>query len=114
MMVLMMMLGRGDLGLLAWLLTKDFLEGKRGCLCEELVHFEEQVAEVELTAPLRVVLTIGPLCDEIVLDPIVLLHVVEQFNDGWVRGFVQVDVRRDDWILGWEEELEADRSHLIL
>lgn len=84
-----------------WLLAEYFLEWQRGCLCKQLVHLEEKVAEVELTAPLWVILPIGPVRDEVVLDPIVLFHVVEQLDDSWVRWLVQVDVRRHDRILSW-------------
>ena len=34
------------------------------------------MTEVELTAPFGVILPIGPLSDEVVLDTIVLFHVV--------------------------------------
>ena len=72
------------------------------------------MAEVELTAPLGVILSIGPVSYEVVLDSIVLFHVVEQLDHSWVRWLVQVDVGRHDSILSWQEEFEANRTHLIL
>ena len=57
--------------------AENFIEGQRWRLCEELEDLEEELAEVELTAPVRVVLPRGPIRDEVVLNPVVLLDVVE-------------------------------------
>ena len=59
------------------LFAEDFLEGQRWRLCEELKDFKEELAEVELATPGGVVLPRGPIRDEVVLDPVVLLNVVE-------------------------------------
>lgn len=96
------------------MLAEDFLEGEGRRLREQLVHLEEQVAEVELAAPLRIVLATGPVGDEVAPDAIVLFDVVEQLDYGGVGRFVEVDVRGHDRILSRQQELEANRTHLVL
>ena len=109
------------LRLLLWLLrgrvtwfTKNFLEGQRWCLCEELEHLKEELAEVELAAPVGIVLPRGPIRDEVILDPVVLLDVVEQFYDSRIFRLIEVYVGWYDRILRGQQEFEADWSHLSL
>ena len=101
-------------GWVARLSAKNFIEGQRWRLCEELEDLEEELAEVELTAPVRVVLPRGPIRDEVVLNPVVLLDVVEQLDNLRILGFVQVDVGRHDRILRRQQELKPNRPHLRL
>ena len=52
--------------------------------------------------------------NEVILDAVVLLDVVDEFDDDRVFGLIEVDVRRGGRILRGEQELEADRPHSIL
>ena len=94
--------------------AENFIEGQRWRLREELEDLEEELAEVELAAPVRVVLPRGPIRDEVVLNPVVLLDVVEQLDNLRVLGLVQVDVGRHNRILRRQQELETNWPHLRL
>ena len=116
-LIAVLVLRRLGLGLSGWylrLLAEDFLEGEGRRLREQLVNLKEQVAEVELAAPLSIVLATGPVGDEVAPDAVVLFDVVEQLDDGGVRGLVKVDIGGHDRILSRQQELEADRTHLVL
>ena len=101
-------------GWVARLSAKNFIEGQRWRLREELEDLEEELAEVELAAPVRVVLPRGPIRDEVVLNPVVLLDVVEQLDNLRVLGLIQVDVGWHNRILRRQQELEPNRPHLRL
>ena len=79
-----------------------FFEGQRWSLGEQLEHFEEKLAEVELTTPLGIVIPRGPVRNEVVFDTVVLLDVVDEFDDDRIFGLVEVHVRRGERILRGE------------
>ena len=81
------------------MINLHFFEGEGRSLREQLEHLEEKLTEVELATPLRIIVAGSPMCNEVVLDPIVLLNVVEKLDNLRVFGLIQVDVGRHDRIL---------------
>ena len=59
-----------------------FCEGEWRSFGEEVENLKEKLAKIEFSAPVWIVLTSGPVRNEIVLDSIVLLYVVKKLNDG--------------------------------
>ena len=79
--------------------AENFLEGQWGSLCEKFEDLEEELAKVELSAPGGVVLPCGPIRYEVVLNPIVLLNIIEKLNYRRIFRLVEVDIGRYDRIL---------------
>ena len=76
--------------------------------------FVKKLAEVESRPPLRVVVTSSPVRNEFVFDAVARLDIVNHLDDSLVHGLVQVDVGWRNWILGWQQELEADGTSPVL